>query len=181
MKKVITDNGLNLINQTRADGTTQYWIGYYGLAYVPDETRDNDPITASMTQLTKTGDNIYNIFQGSMTPVGSDTDIGDSAAYRLFNECMYTANIAQKFRYVLDENGNNQLIVFADAANLTADQSAGLVEYQRYKGVQYDPQNNDELNESELPIPAPLYYLGEPVDYNVTAEQAERAMNAATL
>lgn len=181
MKKVITDNGLNLINQTRADGTTQYWIGYYGLAYVPDETRDNDPITASMTQLTKTGDNIYNIFQGSMTPVGFDTDIGDSAAYRLFNECMYTANIAQKFRYVLDENGNNQLIVFADAANLTADQSAGLVEYQRYKGVQYDPQNNDELNASELPIPAPLYYLGEPVDYNVTAEQADRAMNAVTV
>ena len=180
MKLVITNNGLNLMNQTQADGATQFWIGYYGLAYVPDEKRFSiddttpaaDPISPDMNVLTLTGDNIYNIFQGSMTPVGFDTDIGDSAAYRLFNECMYTANVAQKFRYVLDEDGNNQLVVFADSEVFDKSQEAGLVEYQRYQGTHLDSGTN-EPTASELPVPAPLYYLGEPVNYNVSDEYAE--------
>ena len=56
MKTIITNNGLNIMNQTRADGTVQYWIGYYGLAYVPDENRvseddstPKDPLSANMT------------------------------------------------------------------------------------------------------------------------------------
>ena len=180
MKLVITNNGLNLMSQTQADGATQFWIGYYGLAYVPDEKRFSiddttpaeDAISPDMNVLTTTGDNIYNIVQGSMTPVGFDTDIGDSAAYRLFNECMYTANVAQKFRYVLDENGNNQLVVFADSEVFDKSQEAGLVEYQRYQGTHLDSGTN-ELTTSELPVPAPLYYLGEPVNYNVSDEYAE--------
>lgn len=110
MKSVITNNGLNLLSKTRADGTVQYWIGYFGLAYVPDELRDEDEaISAGMDSLTIKGDNIYNIFQGSMVPTGNDTDRADSIgtrspANKLYNECMYTSDIMSRYRYVLDKD-----------------------------------------------------------------------------
>ena len=179
MKTVITNNGLNIMNQTRADGTVQYWIGYFGLAYVPDENRvsesDNapsDPLSADMTELTKTGDMIYNLFQGAMTPVGLDTDIGESAAYNLFNECMYTGSVISKFRYVLDPVTNaNKLIVLEsvteDGHPVEGDDIPyGLQTYSEYFGVGGKTDENVDVTTSELPIPAPLYYRGEPVAWD---------------
>lgn len=179
MKTVITNNGLNIMNQTRADGTVQYWIGYFGLAYVPDENRvsesndaPSDPLSADMTELTKTGDMIYNLFQGAMTPVGLDTDIGESAAYNLFNECMYTGSVISKFRYVLDpETGANKLIVLEsvnEAGNPVEgdDIPYGLQKYSEYFGVGAKNEENSVVDKSELPIPAPLYYRGEPVAWD---------------
>lgn len=167
MKTVITNNGLNLMNQTSASGSTQFWIGYFGLAYVPDEKRDYeddsetmDLISPDMTTLTVSGDVIYNVFQGAMTPVGLDTDVGETAAYKLFNECMYSGSVTSHYRYVLDENGNNRLVVFADSSAYSSNDEnpAGLVEYDSYSGA-------TENAASELPVPAPLYYMGEPSDY----------------
>lgn len=179
MKTVITNNGLNIMNQTRADGTVQYWIGYFGLAYVPDENRVSesndaplDPLSADMTELTKTGDVIYNLFQGAMTPVGLDTDIGESAAYNLFNECMYTGSVISKFRYVLDpETGANKLIVLEsvneDGRPVEGDDIPyGLQKYSEYFGIGGKTDENVDVTTSELPIPAPLYYRGEPVAWD---------------
>lgn len=179
MKTVITNNGLNIMNQTRADGTVQYWIGYFGLAYVPDENRVSesndaplDPLSADMTELTKTGDVIYNLFQGAMTPVGLDTDIGESAAYNLFNECMYTGSVISKFRYVLDpETGANKLIVLEsvneDGHPVEGDDIPyGLQKYSEYFGIGGKTDENVAVTTSELPIPAPLYYRGEPVAWD---------------
>lgn len=177
MKTVITQQGLNLLNQTKADGTTQYWIGYYGLAYVPEENRVSedssdatDAISSNMNSLTTSGDMIYNVFQGSMTPVGLDTDIGESAAYRLYNECMYSASVISKFRYVLDENENNQLVVFRDRPE-TSNSSAGLQEYVTYYGVNTSKASN-------MPIPAPLYYQGEPYNYDSIPSDIQSAITA---
>ena len=196
MKTIITNNGLNIMNQTRADGTVQYWIGYYGLAYVPDENRvseddstPKDPLSANMTELTKTGDVIYNVFQGAMTPVGLDTDIGESAAYKLYNECMYTGSVISKYRYVLDpETGANKLIVFESVDEkgdpISGDvQPAGLRKYTDYFGVGAKKDTGVVAAVSELPIPAPLYYLGEPSSWDapiVTKTEITNAYDALT-
>ena len=167
MQTIITSNGLNIIGQNSGETTAKYWIGYFGLAYVPDELRSRpsgaesvgeyDELKLGMTQLTTLGDNIYNLFQGSMKPEGLDTDIGESAAGKLYNECMYTANVMSRYRYVLDEDDNNQLIVLESHVDPDTNVE-GVKEYDRFIGTK-------NLHESELPIPAPLYYQGEPVDY----------------
>lgn len=176
-KIVLTNEGFNLLNTNHSEGQSQYWIGYYGLAYVPE----GSALSAQMKTLTQDGgDNIYNVFQGSMTTAkaGIDTDISDTAAYNLANECMYSANVMSRFRYVLDDNDNNQLVIFADNRDLTLagaeNLAAGLVEYAILR-------NNDEehvtvVGENDtgygitkvatLPLPAPLYYGGEPKNYS---------------
>ena len=41
-RSVITLRGLDILNNSIAGGdTTQYWIGYYGLAYIPEENRQD--------------------------------------------------------------------------------------------------------------------------------------------
>jgi len=160
MKSIITKNGLNIMNQNRADGTVQYWIGYYGLAYIPDEVRTLDSNTTELVEGNK-GDIIYNLFQGGMTPAGFDTDSDSSSmASRLMNSCMYTGSVINKYRYVLDTNDNNQLVVLADYQ--PEGDELGLREFATFSGVSADSET------SELPIPAPLYYLGEPVAYTST-------------
>lgn len=193
MKTVITNNGLKIMNLTRADGSVQYWIGYYGLAYVPDENRDSedeqaavDALSGGMNELTTTGDMIYNVFQGAMTPVGLDTDIGESAAYKLFNECMYAGSVNNRYRYVLDkENGRNKLIVFRTKVDENDSTKFGLEQYQTYTGATV-------TESSEMPIPAPLYYFGEPgawsnpafqqiIDDALPATTSEPPVNARKL
>jgi len=161
MKTVITTNGLNIIGQNSGETTAKYWIGYFGLAYVPDELREEgqpEELKAGMTQLTVNGDNIYNLFQGSMKPEGLNTDIGDSAANKLYNECMYTANVMSRYRYVMDENETNHLVVFKSYVDPVTGEE-GVKEYCTFDGCV-------DQDSSELPIPAPLYYLGEPMDYS---------------
>jgi len=167
MKSVITKKGLNLLSQTRADGTVQYWLGYFGLAYVPDELRDSgdDALSTDMSVLTSKGDNIYNLFQGSMVPSGFNTDREDSsieksAASKLYNECMYTSDVMSRYRYHIDEETDtNKLVVLKEFAD-------GVTEYCQFDGASYDTSTSQPVD-SELPIPAPLYYMGEPSKYNV--------------
>lgn len=166
MKSIITKNGFNIMNQNRADGTVQYWIGYYGLAYIPEEDRELTEDTTELVEGNK-GDVIYNLFQGGMTPVGFDTDNGkNSMAARIMNECMYTGSVINKFRYVLDKNDNNQLFVMEDYQ--PDGDALGLKEYAVFGGVGTTADDVDESKDasvSDLPIPAPLYYLGEPIAY----------------
>lgn len=167
MKSVITKKGLNLLSQTRADGTVQYWLGFFGLAYVPDEIRDtgDDALSTDMSVLTSKGDNIYNLFQGSMVPSGFNTDREDSsieksAASKLYNECMYTSDVMSRYRYHIDEKTDtNKLVVLKEFAD-------GVTEYCQFDGASYDTSTSQSVD-SELPIPAPLYYMGEPSNYNV--------------
>lgn len=176
-KIVLTNEGFNLLNTNHSEGQSQYWIGYYGLAYVPE----GSALSANMTTLTPDGgDNIYNVFQGSMTTAkaGIDTDISDTAAYNLANECMYSANVMSRFRYVLDDNDNNQLVIFADNRDLATagakNLAAGLVEYAILRNE--DEEHVTVVGENDtgygitkvdtLPLPAPLYYGGEPKNYS---------------
>lgn len=176
-KIVLTNEGFNLLNTNHSEGQSQYWIGYYGLAYVPE----GSALSANMTTLTPDGgDNIYNVFQGSMTTAkaGIDTDISDPAAYNLANECMYSANVMSRFRYVLDDNDNNQLVIFADNRDLTLagakNLTAGLVEYailrntdEEHVTVVGENDTGDGITKvATLPLPAPLYYGGEPKNYS---------------
>ena len=125
------------------------------------------------------GDVIYNVIQGAMKPEGYQTDIkpegyqtdiGTSAAEHIYNECMYTGSVISKYRYVLDENGNNKLIVFESVNEAGQpvgknDAPYGLQVYQEYRGI--SPISESECTESELDvIPAPLYYRGEPVAWD---------------
>ena len=167
MKSIITKNGFNIMNQNRADGTVQYWIGYYGLAYIPEEDRVLKDDTTELVEGNK-GDVIYNLFQGGMTPVGFDTDNGkNSMAARIMNECMYTGSVINKFRYVLDDNDNNQLKVWKDYQ--PNGEALGLMEYAVFGGVgtRRDSivDHDKDPSVSDMPIPAPLYYVGEPIAY----------------
>lgn len=162
MKTIITTNGLNIIGQNSGETATKYWIGYFGLAYVPDELRaegESDELKAGMTKLTIGGDNIYNLFQGSMKPEGFNTDIGDSAAGKLYNECLYTSNVMSRFRYVMDKDEVNHLVVFRSYVDEDTNED-GIREYCQFDGI------DDSLEKSSLPVPAPLYYLGEPYNYS---------------
>lgn len=171
MQSVITNSGINLLNQTRADGTVQYWLGYFGLAYVPDEQREISP---SMTSLAPDGgDVIYNLFQGGMTPSGFNTDIGDSLASSLYGQCLYTGSVISNYRYVLDENDANQLVVFAKYEPKNAENPVGMYEYYRFTGV-----GSEEP--VDLPVPAPLYYTGEPRPYDNLPSYADENVSCDT-
>ena len=175
-RTVITNKGLELLASS-SEATGQYWwIGYYGLAYVPnfwkespiempdtvdcdnvngtpditDET-EPDVVVASMTHLTKKGDMIYNIFQGDLVGTGYYNCISDgSAGGDLFGLTMYNANIKKHYRYVLDKYGNNTLVTWVDDPTDTDGLMLGKNVY----------LGTDGFVSSEIPIPAPLYYMG---------------------
>lgn len=146
---VITKAGLDLLNTVPQAGGDTYWIGYYGLAFVPAEERmegKDDELKASMTSLTNKGDHIYNLWQGSM--VASGYAQGTSAA-ELGGVAMYTSNLMSRFRYVLDENGNNNLVMFRGTTDSSASDVSGACVF---RGVGAD----DGLK--GLPLPAPLFF-----------------------
>lgn len=145
-KCVITSRGVNLLQSAPAGGSQTYWIGYYGLAFVPSEMRgDNGPdrIRQGMTRLTVTGDRIYNLWQGAMTPGGfaSQSGAGD-----LYGTSLYTGNVMSRYRYVMDADGNNNLVMWKGANGRTVNDMVGAAVY---RGV-------GASEESGLPLPAPL-------------------------
>ena len=172
-KTVLTDEGYQILNSSRSECNTQYWIGYFGLAYVPE----NSELPATVHSLTDgavSGDIIYNVFQGSMTTVhaGTNTQIDtESPAYKLANECMYSGNVLSRFRYVLDKNDNNQLILFADNKDMgddNPDHPEGLVEYKVFRNDRIAASGDDtsDVEATPLPLPAPLYFGGDPSNYS---------------
>lgn len=179
---VLTEEGYRILNRSRSECNTQYWIGYFGLAYVPE----NSKLPATVRSLTDgavSGDIIYNVFQGSMTTVhaGTNTQIDtESPAYKLANECMYSGNVLSRFRYVLDDKGNNQLVLFADNKDMgdpDIKHDSGLVEYAVLRNEDESDYgvtvvDQDEVSDDTritkvktLPIPAPLYFGGNPDNY----------------
>jgi hypothetical protein len=154
-KSRITQEGLNILNRSNASNAIHYWIGYYGLAYIPEGESLSD-LSNGLLPANSKGDLIYNLFQGSLVPEGYYTDLGgERAATKLANECMYTSSVTTRYRYVLDEEDNNQLVVFASRDD------GGFYNYHTYSLHKANPEENDAL-----PVPAPLYYGGEPQKYD---------------
>lgn len=172
----ITNQGLSLLASSSQATGQYYWLGYYALAYVPNlwksdsvvlppadtcnnvngtptiESTDTDNISASMTRLTKYGDIIYNVWQGDLNGTGYAGGVSDgSPGGDLFGLSMYDKNIKKHYRYVLDSNGNNTLVTWVNNTTKTDGSMSGK---HVYKGT-------DAFTYSELPIPAPLYYLGD--------------------
>lgn len=156
---VITNAGMELLSRGSASGEPTYWVGYYGVAFVPSEERgDNgtDKLSADMTALTKTGDHIYNLWQGSM--VASGYAQGTSAA-ELGGMAMYTSNLMSRFRYVLDEKGNNNLVMFRGTSDSSVSDVSGAVVYH---GVDEEAP----AKSGTLPLPAPLFYTTSDKSYS---------------
>lgn len=153
-KTQITNKGLELMASSSKATGQHWWLGWYALAYVPDELQEeeDEKLTPAMTKLTKDGDIIYNIFQGDMNGDGYQTTKASSR----FKSVNYDSNIKKNYRYVLDESGRNNLVTFVDGKH-------GLKGACVYKGVQVVPSRDDNeisYENSEIPLPAPLLYTG---------------------
>lgn len=153
-KTQITNKGLELMASSSKATGQHWWLGWYALAYVPDELQEeeDEKLKPAMTKLTKDGDIIYNIFQGDMNGDGYQTTKASSR----FKSVNYDSNIKKNYRYVLDESGRNNLVTFVDGKH-------GLKGACVYKGVQVVPSRDDNeisYENSEIPLPAPLLYTG---------------------
>lgn len=172
-RSVITAKGLSLLSKASASGENSFWIGYYALAYVPEENRGEgkaDYLTSATNTLTTTGDRIYNIWQGSMTPTGFDTN---STAYDLYTQCLYTSNIQARYRYVLDKDGKNNLVMWRGTDDSNSYKLSGATVY---RGIGAVDSEGNVFEESQMPIPAPLFYMGEPVRYDNGEYTTEAAL-----
>ena len=175
VRTTITNKGLQLLASSSQATGQYYWLGYYALAYVPDfwktdttidfpdpdcfqvntgtsiEPGDIDPVTPTMQRLTTYGDMIWNIWQGDLTGTGFIDESDGTPGGNLFGLTMYGTNVKKHYRYLLDENGNNLLVCWInDPTSTTGEMQKQTVYY-----------GTDGFVQSELPIPAPLYYLGD--------------------
>lgn len=158
----LTNEGLNILASMTGDGESRYWIGYYGLAYVPN--RDEDPLdrAASESQITlsKQSDRIYNIWQGDMLNGYAQDNPEDSAAASLFGLTMYDKSIRTNYRYVYDtENECNRLVAWKSVNTGHGENTLARIGAAVYNGAYRDDSG---VHDSNMPIPAPLYYKGEP-------------------
>ena len=71
-----------MASSSKATGQ-HWWLGWYALAYVPDELQEEEgeKLKPTMTKLTEDGDIIYNIFQGDM----NGDVIGVASGYEVFH------------------------------------------------------------------------------------------------
>ena len=153
-KTQITNKGLELLASSSKATGQHWWIGWYALAFVPDELQDEsgEKLGPNMTKLTEEGDIIYNIFQGDMNGDGYQT----TKASDKFKAVNYDSNIKKNYRYVLDEDGRNNLVTFVDGKN-------GLKGACVYPGVKVNESRDDnsiDYAKSKIPLPAPLLYTG---------------------
>lgn len=159
----LTTAGAALLGTTHADGTPRYWIGYYGLAYVSDHENDNLDVAASSGTLTQTGDYIFNIWQGDMLNGYAQTNPEDTAAASLFGLTLYDKSIRTNYRYVYDVNTNrNRLVAWKSESTGNGENTLERKGAAIYMGT--DP---DGTVPSQIPLPAPLYYGGEPSNATV--------------
>ena len=153
-KTQITNKGLELMASSSKATGQHWWIGWYALAFVPDELQENEDeqLRPGMTKLTKDGDIIYNIFQGDMNGDGYQT----TKASNKFKSVNYDSNIKKNYRYVLDEDGRNNLVTWVDG-------KYGLKGAYIYQGVKVNASRDDDTidySKSLIPLPAPLLYTG---------------------
>ena len=170
-RPIITNQGQALLASSSQSTGQNYWLGYYLLSYVPNiwktdasiafpnpqcgnvgsgteiQTTDTDNVVPSMTRITKYGDVIYNIWQGDVVGTGYGYEGSDgTAGGELFGMSYYDTSIKKHYRYVLDENGVNNLVAWSDDIN---DLMLGKTAY----------VGTDGYYQSAIPIPASLYYL----------------------
>lgn len=153
-KTQITNKGLELLASSSKATGQHWWIGWYALAFVPDEMQEEDKekLGPNMTKLTENGDIIYNIFQGDMNGDGYQTTKASSK----FKSVNYDSNIKKNYRYVLDDKGRNNLVAWVDGKK-------GLKGAYIYPGVSVSASQDEaefKTDYSEIPIPAPLLYTG---------------------
>lgn len=151
----ITSRGAELLATSSTASGQNWWIGWFALAYVPPEIKDEEGElpTASMTKLTTKGDMIYNIFQGDMNGEGFVKQSANSN----FGIVNYDSNIKKNYRYVMDSTGRNNLVTWVDSPS-------GMKGAYVYKGIDVsisDVDNSVSIDESGIPLPAPLFYAGE--------------------
>jgi len=159
----LTTKGTEILQSISGDGESRYWIGYYALAYVPDRESDSLDAAASTSQLTTSAysDRIYNIWQGDMLNGYAQNNPKDTAAASLFGLTMYDRSIRTNYRYVYDsENECNRLVAWKSIDTGHGENTLKRVGAAVYQGG-YRTDGNT-LVESSIPIPAPLFYKGEP-------------------
>lgn len=185
----LTEKGKDIMTAVNTGGDVQYWVGYFGLAYVPvQNTADpekqptDDDYDLGLRGLStlvgpnEKGDYIYNIWQGDLTGGGYK---GASSDFTRLTQ--YDANLSTNFRYAYDEAaGRNRLIAWYTEGDPSA-QSQGLtlesyarMGYKVYNGVGVDDSgnvgdtNDVQYTDSDIPVPAPLLYLGDGLNYGTT-------------
>ena len=163
----LTELGRNLLAPLDdAAGAPKYWIGYYALAYVPNRENDSLADAVRNNTLTSTGDVIYNIWQGDMVNGYATENPDDTAATSLFGLTLYDKSIRTNYRYVYvpgdgrSEKPHNTLVAWESVSDGHGENTLVRKGAAVYNGA------TDE-SASELPIPAPLYYRGEPDVGNV--------------
>lgn len=173
-KMKLTAAGATLLGTTLADGTPRYWIGYYGLAYVD---RNKVPLAeAASTGLLAAhvdpdnpgnnylGDYIYNIWQGDMVNGYAQNNPEDTAAATLFGLTMYDKSVRTNYRYVY-KDGHNNLVAWKSISNGNGENTLERKGVMVYEG--------DSGSGSSMPVPAPLYYGGEPSDSQIVVNSSE--------
>lgn len=183
----LTEQGKEILTATNIDGVSQYWVGYFGLAYVPITNTANpeldpsdanyDPGLKSLSTLigpNEKGDYIYNIWQGDLTGTGYASEDNEFTKVTL-----YDSNLSSNFRYHYNEStGQNNLIAWVTDADTSSAVSGLTVEsysrvgYKVYEGCGVSGRNSvsdtntPEYTDSNIPVPAPLVYLGGELNYS---------------
>lgn len=177
----LTRAGAEMLGTAHADGESRYWIGYYGLAYVADRETDSISVAAQSGELTQSGDYIYNIWQGDMLNGYAQTNPEDTAAASLFGLTLYDKSIRTNYRYVYypgsktDENDppRNRLVAWKSESDGNGENTLvrkGATVYEGTYMYKYGIQTR--VKESDIPLPAPLYYGGEPSDATISSSVA---------
>ena len=161
----LTRKGRELLLQANTSaGSEINWIGYFGLAYVPDQSNFN-PDSSTLIDASEKGDYIYNIWQGDLFSEGHMIDSGRALT-------LYDRNISSNFKYVYNrEKGCNQLVTWTcdgDTDGSTGEETPTYIRtgFKVYEGVKMGDGNNvGNVTDSEIPCPAPLVYLGKNKSY----------------
>lgn len=169
----LTERGARLLGTNHADGTPRYWIGYYALAYVGNRETDSLDMAATSGELTNSGDNIYNIWQGDMLNGYAQANPEDTAAASLFGLTLYDKSIRTNYRYVYDVKTNrNRLVAWKSESTGNGENTLERKGAAIYMGT--DGTSGSELHGL---IPAPLYYGGEPSNETVAIITPEPGVN----
>ena len=174
-KITLTDTGKKILTGTVGQPgiETQYWVGYFGLAYVPESASDDLSGYTTLVGPEENGDYIYNIWQGDLTGNGHT---GSSSDFTRLTQ--YDANLSTNFRYAYDEaKGCNRLITWTTAGSSVVGEAVKYDSYDRigyavYEGAsaQQDSSVTDTATTtytvSGIPVPAPLLYLGDNLTYS---------------
>lgn len=169
---VLTNKGQEIITRANVDGNPQYWVGYFGLAYVPEQSQTPLAERTTLVEEGENGDYIYNIWQGDLTGTGNASAKADSGFTGL---TAYDSNLSANFRYVYDqENLCNRLVAWetegeaAEGVKADSFRRKGYAVYEGCKATESTGSDTDTVHfsTSSIPVPAPLLYLGSSLDYS---------------